>query len=70
VSVAEGDEQRTLDNFALACRFVSPRDGLIRLPYRGGGGVRGRLRGATPTHILLVGLDVPLTKVKTGQLRL
>ena len=63
MSVAQGDAERTLDNFHLAERGQR-RNGRTYLRLRNGKVLHGVLRGATPTHVLLVWLDLPITRVK------
>ena len=53
----------TLDNFQLAQR-ATHHDGHVYLRLHDGKILRGTLRGATPTHIVLVGAQVPITQVE------
>ncbi len=53
--------EATLDNVDMAPR-ATHRDGRVYLRLNNGTILRGVLRGATPTHIILVGTRVPVTE--------
>ena len=61
---ADATAERTFSNLRLAAEASGP-DGLVYLELRDGQGLRGRLEGATTTHLVLSGSTVAVADIET-----
>ena len=62
--VADATAETTFSNLRMAAEASGP-DGLVYLELRNGQGVRGRLDGATTTHLVLSGNRIAVADIQS-----
>ena len=64
--VADATAETTFSNLQLAAEASGP-DGVVYLELINGQGIRGRLTGATPTHLVLSGSRIAVADIRIYQ---